>query len=134
MVTPGCETECAHQGPLQFANGICINLENAVLYLVQSSAPNVLAFKLASPRLGSLQRAKVFEVKPDELLSMSSAISTFPTIRPKIGVIRPNGRFEVLYRDFMTELPNRPTNFSNLGGCHLGKIDHRLEPLDVIRP
>ena len=113
-----------------------------------SSAPNVLAFKLDSPRLKSLQPVKVFELEPDTVpdgiaLDVERNLYVAYYSPDQIGVIRPNGRFEVLYRDSMAELLNRPTNialckdaiyFSNLGGYHIGKINHKLEPLDVIRP
>lgn len=148
VVTPDGKTQCIHPGPLRFANGICIDPESAILYLVQSTAPNVLAFKLDGPRLGSLQPVRIFQLEPDTVpdglaLDVERNLYVAYYAPDQIGVIRPNGRFEVLYRDFMAELLNRPTNialhkdaiyFSNLGGDHIGKINHRLEPLDVIRP
>ena len=51
--------------------------------------------------------------------------------------------FEVLYRDPLAEWLNRPTNialrtneiyFANLGGWHIGAIDHELLPVRPCLP
>ncbi len=148
VVTPDGRTECVHPGPFQYANGICIDPDNSMLYLVQSTAPNVLSFQLDGPRLASLEPAMVFALEansvPDGLALDADRNLYVAFYTPdQIGIIRPDGSAEVLYRDFTGELLNRPTNialrkdaiyFSNLGGYHIGKINHRLDPLDLVRP
>ena len=61
----------------------------------------------------------------------------------QIGVVRPDGSFEVLFRDYLAEWMNRPTNlvlrrdeivFANLGGWQLGSVSYPLEPVPPCYP
>ena len=148
VVTAKGETRCIHPGPFRFANGICIDPEESRLYLVQSSAQNILVFDLDGPDVASRQPVRIFDLEPDTVpdgLALDRERNLYIAfyLPDQIGVIRPDGRFEVLYRDFTAALLARPTNvalrtnaiyFTNLGKYHIGRIEHPLEPLDVVRP
>ena len=148
VVTAEGETRCIHPGPFRFANGLCIDPEESRLYLVQSTAQNILMFDLDGPNLASRQPVSTLDLEPDTVpdglaLDQERNLYVGFYLPDQIGVIRPNGRFEVLYRDFTAELLARPTNvalqrdaiyFANLGKYHIGRIEHPLEPLDVVRP
>ena len=148
VITPEGETRCVHAGPLKFANGICIDPENSLLYLVESTRSSILAFQLDGPELASGEPVHCFELEPDTIpdgvaLDTDRNLYVSYYSPDQIAVVRPGGRFEVLYRDYMGEWMNRPTNialreneiyFSNLGGWHIGSIEHRLSPLELVRP
>jgi gluconolactonase len=148
VVTPGQQTRCIHPGPLWFANGICIDPEESLLYLVQSTVPNVLVFRLDGPVLASTEPVRTLELEPDTVpdgLALDADRNLYVSYyQPdQIAVVRPDGELEVVYRDYLAELLNRPTNvalqknaiyFANLGGYHIGKIEHPLEALELVRP
>ena len=148
VITPEGETRCVHPGPLKFANGICIDPEKSLLYLVESTAPSVLAFKLNGPNLASREPVHRFELGRDTVpdgvaLDTDRNLYVSYYSPDQIAVVRLDGRFEVLYRDYLAEWMNRPTNialreneiyFSNLGGWHIGSIEHPLSPLPLAMP
>jgi gluconolactonase len=147
-VTPEGKTECVHPGPFRFANGICLDAERDRLYLVQSPAASILVFRLDGPRLRSLQPEQEYVLEkstvPDGVaLDADRNLYVGYYVPDQIAIVRSDGRFEILYRDFTAELLNRPTNvalrrdeiyFSNLGGWNIGRIEHRLEPLEPVMP
>lgn len=148
VVTAECEAICVHPGPFRFANGIFIDCEQSLLYMVESTGPSVLAFRLAGPRLASLDPVRHFELEPGTVpdglaLDRDGNIYIAYYSPDQIAVIRADGSFEVLYRDFLGEWMNRPTNialrkdeiyFANLGGWHLGAVRHHSAPLAPFLP
>ena len=142
-ITPEGETRCIHPGPFRFANGIFIDHEDALLYMVESTAPSILVFRIDGPQLTSMQPVREIPLAsgtvPDGVaLDMEGNVYVAFYSPDQIGVIRADDRFEVLYRDPLAEWMNRPTNlalhedeiyFANLGGWHIGAVRHRLEPM-----
>ena len=147
-VTPEGETRCVHPGPFRFANGICIDPEENLLYLIQSTAPNILVFEIRGAELTRLEPIRTIALEKDTVpdgLALDTARNLYVAFYTpdQIGVVRPGGDYETLYRDCTGELLMRPTNialqhdaiyFANLGGYHIGRIEHPLEPLEVVRP
>ena len=143
VITPDGETRCVHPGPFRFANGIFIDHSNALLYMVESTAPGVLAFRIDGPQLASAEPVRKIPLEPGTVpdgvaLDTQGNIYVAFYSPDQIGVIRPNGRFEVLFRDPLAEWMNRPTNlalredeiyFANLGGWHIGAVKHQLTPM-----
>ncbi len=148
VITPECEAICVHPGPFRFANGIFIDRRRSLLYMVESTAPSVLAFRIDGPRLTSSEPVHRFELEPGTVpdgvaLDTDGNIYIAYYSPDQIGVIRTDGRFEVLFRDFLGEWMNRPTNialrdneiyFANLGGWHIGVVEHGLSPLPPFLP
>ena len=148
VVDRDCRTRCIHEGPFRFANGIFIDSGRSLLYMVESTAPGVLAFRIEGPRLASPEPVRRFDL-PRGTVPDGVALDTAGNIYvafyspDQIGVIRPDGTFEVLYRDPLAEWMNRPTNlalreneiyFANLGGWHIGSVQHELSPLPPASP
>lgn len=148
VITPEGETECIHPGPFRFANGIFVDAKASKLYMVESTAPSVLEFQLEGPRLASGDPTRRIELEPDTVpdgvvLDEEGNVYVAFYSPDQIGVIRTNGSFEVIYRDFLAEWMNRPTNialrpneiyFANLGGWHIGAVEHALTPLPPAVP
>lgn len=147
-ITPEGKTECIHPGPFRFANGIVVDAQSSKLYMVESTAPSVLEFQLEGPRLASAEPTRRIELEPDTVpdgvaLDEEGNIYVAFYSPDQIGVIRTDGSFGVIYRDFLSEWMNRPTNialrpneiyFANLGGWHVGAVEHRLAPLPPAMP
>ncbi len=143
VVTSAGVTRCLHPGPFWFANGLFLDTGSSTLYLVESTAPSVLAFRVDGPSLAAQEPIKRFPLPPDTVpdgVALDTAGNLFVAFYSpdQIGVVRPGGRFEVLYRDTLAEWMNRPTNialvrneiyFANLGGWHLGAVEHPLFPM-----
>ncbi len=143
VVTQAGESTCIHPGPFRFANGIFVDQDASLLYMVESTAPSVLAFRLEGSALASLEPARRVDLEPDTVpdgVALDSEGNVYVAFYSpdQIGVIRPDGSFEVLFRDFLAEWMNRPTNlalaeneiyFANLGGWHIGAVEHPLSPL-----
>lgn len=148
VVTREGETECIHPGPFRFANGIFVDAKSSKLYMVESTAPSVLEFQLEGPRLASGDPTRRIELEPDTVpdgIALDEEGNVYVAFYSpdQIGVIRTNGSFEVIYRDFLAEWMNRPTNialrpneiyFANLGGWHIGAVEHTLTPLPPAVP
>ena len=148
VVTAKGEAVCVHPGPFRFANGIFIDCEKSLLYMVESTAPSVLAFAIDGPKLASLEPVRRFDLEPGTVpdgvaLDTDGNMYIAYYSPDQIAVIRADGRFEVLYRDFLGEWMNRPTNvalreneiyFANLGGWHIGAVQHSLSPLTPFQP
>ena len=108
----------------------------------------MLEFQLEGSRLATLDPTRCIELEPDTVpdgiaLDEEGNIYVAFYSPDQIGVIRTNGSFEVLYRDFLAEWMNRPTNvalrpneiyFANLGGWHIGSVEHRHTPLPPAMP
>ena len=148
VIGAGGETRCIHPGPLHFANGVFFDSGSSLLYVVESTGPSVLAFRTDGPGLASLDPVRRIDLVPGTVPD-GVALDTVGNLYiafyspDQIGVIRPNGSFEVLFRDFQGEWMNRPTNialrrneilFANLGGWHLGAVPHELDPVRPCYP
>ncbi len=143
VVTAGGETRCVHPGPFRFANGVFFDSGASLLYVVESTGPCVLAFRTDGPNLASLEPVRRIELERDTVpdgVALDTAGNLYVAFYApdQIGVVRPNGTFEVLFRDFLAEWMNRPTNialreneilFANLGGWHIGAVTHELDPV-----
>lgn len=148
VITSDGKTECIHPGPFRFANGIFVDAKAYKLYMVESTFPSVLEFQLDGPRLASGEPTRRIELQPDTVpdgiaLDEEGNIYVAFYSPDQIGVIRTDGSFEVIYRDFLAEWMNRPTNialrpneiyFANLGGWHIGCVEHALTPLTPAMP
>ena len=148
VVTAGGETSCVHPGPFRFANGIFIDSNQNLLYMVESTAPSVLVFRLDGPKLMQSEPVRHIKLAPDTVpdgvaLDTDGNIYVAYYSPDQIGVIRTDGSFEVLYYDYLAEWMNRPTNmalceneiyFANLGGWHIGAVKHRLTPVAPFLP
>ena len=148
VITPDGKTECIHPGPFRFANGIFVDVKSSKLYVVESTAPSVLEFQLEGPCLATRDPTRCIELEPDTVpdgIALDEEGNVYVAFYSpdQIGVIRANGSFEVLFRDFLAEWMNRPTNvalrpneiyFANLGGWHIGSVEHRLTPLPPAMP
>ena len=147
-VSAAGETACVHPGPFRFANGIFIDSERQLLYMVESTAPSVLVFAIDGPGLASPEPERCIDL-PSATVPDGVALDTDGNIYvafyapDQIGVIRADGRFEVLYRDHLAEWMNRPTNialtqdeiyFANLGGWHIGSVQHTQTPVIPFMP
>ena len=147
-ITPEGETLCAHPGPFRFANGVFIDHSNALLYMVESTAPSILAFRIDGPQVASTEPVRQIPLEPGTVpdgvaLDTEGNIYVAYYSPDQIGVVRTDDRLEALYRDPLAEWMNRPTNialrtdeiyFANLGGWHIGAVEHRLEPMPPFLP
>ena len=143
VITPEGAMRCIHPGPFRFANGIFVDADASLLYMVESTAPSVLVFRTDGPGLRSQSPVRTIPLEPDTVpdgvaLDTEGNIYVAFYCPDQVGVIRPDGRFEVLFRDPLAEWMNRPTNvvlardeiyFANLGGWHIGAVRHPLLPL-----
>lgn len=148
VVTRDGRTECLHAGPFRFANGLCLDAAESLLYVVESTAPGVLVFRLDGPRLASEEPVRRIALEPDTVpdgVALDSDGNVYVAFYSpdQIGVVRRDGTFEVLYRDCLAEWMNRPTNialreneiyFANLGGWHIGAVEHPLAPPPSVFP
>ena len=116
--------------------------------MVESTAPSVLAFRIDGPGLATPEPVRRIDL-PTDTVPDGVALDTDGNIYvafyspDQIGVIRTDGRLDVLYRDYLAEWMNRPTNialteneiyFANLGGWHIGSVQHSQSPLMPFMP
>lgn len=148
VITLEGETVCIHPGPFRFANGVFFDRDTSLLYVVESTGPSILAFRTRGPALASPEPVRRIDLAPDTVpdgVALDTAGNLYVAFYSpdQIGVVRPSGRFEVLYRDFQAEWMNRPTNialrkneilFANLGGWHIGSIQLELDPATPCYP
>ena len=148
VITASGETQCVHPGPFRFANGVFFDSGSSLLYVVESTGPSVLAFQTDGPALASAEPVRRIELETDTVpdgVALDTAGNLYIAFYSpdQIGVVRPDGTFEVLFRDFLCEWMNRPTNvalrsneilFANLGGWHVGAISHELDPVRPCYP
>lgn len=148
VIKAGGETRCIHPGPFRFANGVFFDSGSSLLYVVESNGPSVMAFQTDGPGLASMEPVRRIELEPDTVpdgVALDTAGNLYIAFYSpdQIGVVRPDGTFEVLFRDFLGEWMNRPTNmalrpneivFANLGGWHIGAISHELQPVRPCYP
>ena len=142
------KARCIHPGPFRFANGVFYDRVSSQLYVVESTRPGVLVFRTDGPALASAEPVRRIDLEPDTIpdgVALDAAGNLYVAFYSpdQIGVVRPDGSFEVLIRDFLAEWMNRPTNialrrneivFANLGGWHIGKIRQELDPIRPCYP
>lgn len=148
VVARGGPSSCIHPGPFRFANGVFFDRRESLLYVVESTGPAVLAFRTDGAELADLEPVRRIALEPDTVpdgvaLDTDGNLYVAFYSPDQIGVVRPDGTFEVLFRDYLAEWMNRPTNialrpneivFANLGGWHLGSVSHSLEPVSPCYP
>lgn len=148
VVTPRGRARCVHEGPFRFANGVFVDIHESLVYVVESTAPGVVAFRLDGDRLASARPVREIPLEPGTVpdgiaLDVEGNLYVAYYSPDQIGVVRPDGSANVLYRDFLAEWMNRPTNlalrkneiyFANLGGWHIGAVEHDLIPLPLAVP
>jgi gluconolactonase len=146
VVRPDGATETFHAGPLAFPNGLAIDPAEKFLYVVQSTAPNIVRILLRD-RSASRQPevyVTLHDVVPDGLAFDASGKLVISCYVPdRILIADRDGVVRTLMDDPGAELLNRPTNvalaagriyFANLGGWHLGCFDADVEPMPLRYP
>jgi len=144
-IAPDNTTTMFHAGPFLFANGMAINPSGQWLYVVQSTAPNVVRLPLAQPgATPEVTHTLPDGTVPDGLAFAADGRLVIACYKPDLAYLGyPDGRVEVLCEDPSAELLSRPTNaaihggklyFANLGGWHISAIETDLEPATIYRP
>jgi gluconolactonase len=114
VVRPDGTTEVAFPDYLAFPNGLALDAENGWLYVVQSSAHNVVRLKVRDGNL--VGRPEVYaefamSTVPDGVALADSRNLYVAFYEPHaIYVVEPSGRIEVVVEGLAWELLNRPTN------------------------
>ena len=121
---------------LHFPNGLAIDEDQKWLYVIQSTASNILRFRLIDGRLGEPEvYVNLPATVPDGLAFADSGNLYVACYVPDIiQRITPDRRIEIVVQDFGADLLNRPTNvafapgtsqlcFANLGGFTVNTID-----------
>ena len=125
-------------GGLYFPSGLALSADSKILYIVQSSAANVLMSRIESD--GSLGVPEIFAQFPDtvpEGIAIDSVGNVYVSCyRPDaIYRIDTSRNVELVIRDDTSEILNRVTNiafppdssptiyFANMGGWHIGAVD-----------
>ena len=124
VVRPSGETEVAIPDYLAFPNGLALDDENGHLYIVQSSARNILRVSVTAGNVTG--RPEIYATLPDRTLPDGLALAQSRNLyiscyEPDVVfVVDPTRRLEVLVEGLAFGLLNRPTNvaFSH-GGTDL---------------
>jgi sugar lactone lactonase YvrE len=145
VIRPNGKTEVFHAGPFRFANGLAIDPSGEWLYVVQSTAANVVRVPLHKPN-GSIEVTHRLpeQTVPDGLAFANDGRLVVACYKPDIVYLgHPDGRIEVLIEDPTAELLMRPSNaalhdgklyLANLGGWHIASIPTDLMPAPIFRP
>lgn len=144
-IAPDDTTALFHQGPLLFANGMAIDPGGEWLYVVQSTAPNVVRLPLAEPNATPVVTHELPELTvPDGLAFAADGRLVISCYKPDIVYLGDlDGSIDVLLEDPSAELLSRPTNvaigdgklyIANLGGWHITAVETDLEPATIYRP
>lgn len=137
VVRPDGTTEHTFGGHLQYPNGLAIDPSNTWLYVVQSTAANIIRFPLRGEgRVGEPETyVRLPGVVPDGIAFASSGtlyVACYsPDVILRVGLDR---RVESVVEDLGSDLLNRPTNvafepqttnlwFVNFGGHSMRWID-----------
>ena len=137
VVRPTGETEFLFGGHLHYPNGLAIDPDGSWLYVVQSTAPNIIRFPFEGPgRLGEPEiYVKLRGVVPDGLAFAASGNLYVACYTPDVILrVHSNRNVEVVIEDPGSDVLNRPTNvafepgtndlwFVNFGGHSVGAID-----------
>jgi sugar lactone lactonase YvrE len=144
-VAPDNTTTIFHAGPLLFANGLAMDATGQWLYIVQSTAPNVVRIPLDRPN-GPVEVTHTLPTGtvPDGLALASDGRLVIACYKPDGAYLgHPDGTVELLCEDVTGELLSRPTNvairdgqllFANLGGWHLTAVATDMQPAPIHRP
>ena len=144
-ISPQNETSLFHRGPFAFANGLAIDPTGEWLYVVQSTAPNVVRVPLSKPH-GSIEVTHRLPegTVPDGIAATADGRVVIGCYKPDgLFVGFPNGRVELLCEDPTGELLSRPTNVAlangrlyvaNLGGWHLTSMATDMAAAEIFRP
>jgi len=123
---------------LYFPSGLALSPDGRNLFIVQSSAANVLMSKIESN--GSLGVPEIFAQLPDavpEGIALDSTGGVYVSCYRPDAIYRIDGsrNVELVIRDDTSEILNRVTNiafppdgssniyFANMGGWHIGALD-----------
>ncbi|MGH8924086.1 MAG: SMP-30/gluconolactonase/LRE family protein [Acidimicrobiia bacterium] len=137
VVRPDGTTEHAFGGHLHYPNGLAIDPSNNWLYVVQSTAQNLIRFPLMSEgRVGEPETyVRLPGVVPDGIAFAESGVIYVACYSPDIILrVLPDRRVETVVQDLGSELLNRPTNvafqpgttnlwFANFGGHSIRRLD-----------
>lgn len=137
VVRPDGRTEHAFGGHLHYSNGLAIDPSNTWLYMVQSTAANLIRFPLLGEgRLGEPETyVRLSGVVPDGIAFAASGTIYVACYSPDIILrVLPDRRVETVVADPGSDLLNRPTNvafqpgttrlwFVNFGGHSMNYID-----------
>jgi gluconolactonase len=137
VVRPNGKTEFLYGGHLHFPNGLAIDAEEKHLYVIQSSASNILKFPIQQD--GGLGEPELFanlpETVPDGLAFAESGNLYVSCYAPDVIYrISPDRVVETVVYDPYADKLNRPTNiafvpgttqlyFANLGGFSVNCLD-----------
>lgn len=144
-ITPDDQTELFHAGPFSFANGLAIDPTGQWLYIVQSTAANVVRTNL-SARGSPIEEVVQLPTGtvPDGLAFAADGRLLIACYKPDgIYLASPEGGVELYAHDPTGELLSRPTNIAlaegmlyvaNLGGWHLTAIESDLPPAPLHYP
>jgi gluconolactonase len=135
-VRPGGKTELLFGDHLHFPNGMALDEDERWLYVIQSTAPNILRFPLRDGRVGAPEiYVHLPGTIPDGLaFAESGNLYVACYVPDAILRVSPSRRVEVLVEDPGADRLNRPTNvafepgstrlcFANLGGSTVSAID-----------
>jgi gluconolactonase len=138
-------TSVFHEGPFRFANGLAIDPSGKWLYIVQTTASNVVRIPLGEPN-GPIEVAYELPRRtvPDGIAFAADGRLVIGCYKPDaLFVGRLDGSVECLCEDATGELLNRPTNVAlasgqlfvaNLGGWHVTRLETDLLPRPLFRP
>ena len=144
-ITPQNETSIFHRGPFAFANGMAIDHPGEWLYVVQSTAANVVRIPLHEPH-GPIEITHQLPsgTVPDGIAATADGRVVIGCYKPDgIFVGHPDGRVELLCEDPTGELLSRPTNVAlangrlyvaNLGGWHIASFATDMVGAEIFRP
>lgn len=136
VVRPDGRTEHLYGDKLYFPNGLAIDADEKWLYVIQSTAPNILRFPLRDGWAGEPEvYVDLPGMVPDGLAFAASGNLYLACYVPDaIYVITPDRRLEPVIQDKGADKLSRPTNvafepgttrllFANLGGVNVNAID-----------
>ncbi|MCF6310853.1 MAG: SMP-30/gluconolactonase/LRE family protein [Verrucomicrobiales bacterium] len=147
VVEPNAPAKALNLQQLPFANGLCLDSEEGHLYVVLSTAQQIIRYRLEGNKLigqPNIIATLPKGVVPDGIALDSSRNIWLGCYKPdEIWKISPNGVIDRIMQDPTGELLNRPTNltlrknqvlFANLGGWHIGSFETEVEPLPLHYP
>lgn len=132
-ISPDNSTIVFHDGPFLFANGIAIDPTQRWLYVVQSTAHNIVRIPLDRPN-GPIEITHQLPsgTIPDGITFASNGSLLIACYKPDVIYLgRCDGQVEVLLEDPTGEIMSRPTNvvigksslyIANLGGWHITAV------------
>jgi len=145
IIRPDGTTEVFHSGPFRFSNGLAIDPTERWLYVVQSTAANVVRIPLFRHN-GPIEVTHQLppQTVPDGIAFASDGQLVIACYKPDAVYLGDTkGGVEILIEDPTAELLNRPANvalrggklyISNLGAWHISAIDTELQPSSIFYP